>query len=85
MRIVFDRFRHCLGGATRTDWNNVVQGLNGNQVKLKRALIAMFARVLGEDAEDNLQDYMERTKKPKSMKAKDWVQRICRTSGAVGI
>ena len=62
MTILFDRFRRCLGRSARTDWDNVVAGMAATQVNLQNVIFAMFARVLGEDAEDNLFGTNQETK-----------------------
>ena len=76
MELLFDRFRWCLGGAARTDWDHIVENEVLSKAKLSQCLVAMFARLLSEDACENLKEYLERTKKPKTMKVRQWVQRI---------
>ena len=68
MELLFDRFRRCLGGSARTDWDHIVEVETLSKKKLSQCMVAMFARLLGEDASDNLKEYLERTKKTKSMK-----------------
>ena len=38
--------------------------------------MAMYIQILGDKATGNLKLYMDRTKKPRSMKAKEWVRRL---------
>ena len=76
MELLFDRFRRCLGGSARTDWDHIVENEVLSKKKLSQCLVAMFVRLLGEDACENLKEYMERTKKPKTMKVRQWVRRV---------
>ena len=76
MELLFDRFRRCLGGSARTDWDHIVEGETLSKNKMAQCLVAMFARILGEDACENLKEYLERTKKPKTMKVRQWVRRV---------
>ena len=39
-------------------------------------MITMSVRILDEDAADDLREYMERIKKPKLIKVRDWIQRV---------
>ena len=68
MELLFNCFRRCLGGSPRTDWDHIVEGETPSKRKLSQCLVAIFARLLGEDACKNLKEYLERTKNPKTMK-----------------
>ena len=39
-------------------------------------MVTMPERILDEDTADDLRDYMERIKKLKLMKVRDWIQRV---------
>ena len=76
MELLFDRFRRCLGRSARTDWDHVVENETLSKQKLSQCIVSMFVRLLGEDTSVNLREYLERTKKPKTMKVRQWVRRI---------
>ena len=46
MELLFDRFRRCLGGSARTDWDHVVENETLSKQKLSQCIVAMFARLL---------------------------------------
>ena len=76
MELLFDRFQRCLGGSARTNWDHIVEGEILSKQKLSQCIVAMFTRLLGEDASANLREYLERTKKPKTIKVRQWVRRV---------
>ena len=64
--LLFDRFRRCLRGPARADWDIIVNGTTLDKATLTTALKELLIEIVGEDAEHNLTNYMERTSKPKN-------------------
>ena len=74
--LLFDRFRRCLRGPARADWDMIVNGIIFEKTTLTTTLKELLIEIVGEDAEDNLIDYMELTTKPKALKCCHWIRRI---------
>ena len=74
-KTLFDRFRRCLRSA-RADWDIIVNGITLDKATLTTSLKELLIEIVGEDAEDNLTDYMERTSKPRTLKCRHWIRRI---------
>ena len=72
----FDCFRRCLRGPARADWDIIVNGITLDKTTLTTSLKELLIEIVGEDAEDNLTDYMERTSKPRTLKCRHWIRRI---------
>ena len=60
----------------RDDWDALVTEVTPTQNNLGRAFTAMFIQILGDKTPRNLSFYMERTKKPRCMKAREWIRRL---------
>ena len=45
MELLFNRFRRCLGGSARTDWDHIVEGKTLSKAKMSQCIVAMFARI----------------------------------------
>ena len=74
--LIFDRFRRCLRGPARVDWDIIVNSITLDKSTLTTALKELLIEIVGEDAEDNLTDYMERITKPRTLKCRHWIRRI---------
>ena len=74
--LMFDRFRRCLRRLVRADWDIIVNGITLNNTTLYTLLKELLVEIVGEDAEDNLTDYVERKTKPRARKCRRQIQRI---------
>ena len=74
--LLFDRFRRCLRGPARFDWDIIVHGITLEKSTLETSLKILIVEIVGEDSEDNLTGYMERKIKPRALKCCHWIRRI---------
>ena len=60
----------------KTDWDLIVNGITLDMATLTTVPKELLIEIIGEDAEDNLTDYMERTSKPITLKCRHWIRII---------
>ena len=74
--LLFGRFRQCLTGPARADWDIIVNDITLDKATLTTVLKELLIEIVGEATEDNLIDYMERTNMPRTLKYRHWIRRI---------
>ena len=71
---VYDYFQRCLSGAALDAWTGVVD--DEKQEVWEDNIADLIERILGEDAHENMVDYLKDTKKPNNMSIKGWLMRM---------
>ena len=74
--LLFNRFRKCLRGLARADWDIIVHGITLKKSTQEASIKTLIEEIVEEDDKDNLVDYMERTTKPRALKFHHWIRRI---------
>ena len=74
--LLFDRFKRCLRGPSRADWDIIVHDITLEKATLETSLKKIILEIFGEDIEDNLTDYTELKIKPKALKCRHWIRRL---------
>ena len=71
---VYDYFQRCLSGNALNTWTDVVD--EEEKDVWKDNLAGFIERIMGEEAHENMVDYIKDTKKPNSMSVKTWLMRM---------
>ena len=72
----FDCLRRTLREPARADWDITVNDITLDKATLYSSLKELLVKIVGEDVEDNLTDYMEQTTNPRTLKYHHWIRRI---------
>ena len=75
MTLIFDRLRRSLSRQVRTDWDIIVYSKTLEEKKIEDSLTELLKKIIREDAEDNLKDYIERKVKPRFLKYRHWIRK----------